>query len=145
MDDRTRAFLQDNQTAAMITLRADGTPHAARVGTGLVDGKIWSSGTRSRVRTQNLRRDPRSTLMVFDTRPESNWRWLTLECTVAIIEGPSVADQTLRIFPDVQAAAPAGHVIWMGQSKTEAEYRQIIADEGRLIYEFTPLRTYGMY
>jgi PPOX class probable F420-dependent enzyme len=145
MDDRARAFLEQNQTAAMITLRTDGTAHATRVGVGLVDDKIWSSGTRSRVRTRNLRRDPRSTLMIFDTRPESNWRWLTLECTVTIIEGPDIADQTLRIYPDIQASAPAGHVIWMGQQKPEAEYRQIIADEGRLIYEFTPLRTYGMY
>lgn len=35
--------------------------------------------------------------------------------------------------------------MWMGQEKTDAEYRQIIADEGRLIYEFTPRRTYGTY
>src|SRR5258708_34684290 len=33
--------------AAMVTLRADGTPHAVRVGMALVDGKLWSSGVPS--------------------------------------------------------------------------------------------------
>jgi hypothetical protein len=145
MDERTLAFLQENHAAAMITLRRDGTPHAVRVGIGVVDGKIWSSGTHSRVRTKHLRRDPRSTLFVFDAGGEPSWRWLAVECAVSFIEGPEVPELTLRIFPDAQANAKPGHVIWMGQEKTAAEYRQIIAAEGRLIYQFEPLRTYGMY
>jgi hypothetical protein len=32
MDEPVRAFLDQNQGAAMITLRADGTPHVTRVG-----------------------------------------------------------------------------------------------------------------
>ncbi len=40
-----QVFLEQNHAAAMITLRADGTPGAVRVGVGLVDGKLWSSGT----------------------------------------------------------------------------------------------------
>jgi PPOX class probable F420-dependent enzyme len=144
MDDRTRSFLEQNHAASMITLRPDGTPHAVRVGIGLVDGKIWSSGTRDRARTKHIRRDPRSTLFVFETG-EPNWRWLALECTVTIIESPDMAELTKRIFPDAQAAASPGQVIWMGQAVTEDRYRQIIVDEGRLIYEFKPLRQYGMF
>jgi PPOX class probable F420-dependent enzyme len=144
MDDRIRAFLEENHAAAMITFRPDGSAHAVRVGVGLVDGKIWSSSTRDRVRTKHLRRDPRSTLFVFETG-QPNWRWLALECTVTIIEDPDMADLTLRIFPEAQAAAAPGGVVWMGQQKTEAEYRRLIDEEGRLIYEFEPLRMYGMY
>ena len=74
----------------MTTLRRDGTPHTVRVGVALVDGKIWSSGTQARARTRHLRRDPRSTLFVFD----NEWRWLTLECRVNILEGPTCRDRT---------------------------------------------------
>src|SRR5439155_1314089 len=51
MDERVAAFIDQNPSAAMVTLRADGTSHTARVGVGVVDGKIWSSGTQSRLRT----------------------------------------------------------------------------------------------
>src|SRR3989304_4526638 len=69
MDDKARAFLETNRSAAMITLRRGGMPHVARVAVALVDGKIWSSGTQTRLRTKNLRRDPRSTLFVFGEGP----------------------------------------------------------------------------
>jgi PPOX class probable F420-dependent enzyme len=141
VDDRARQFLEEHHTAAMITLRRDGTPHVARVGIGLVAGKIWSSGTINRVRTRHLRRDPRSTLFVF----ESQFRWLGLECHVTLIDGPEVPQLTLRIFPEAQVAAKPGHVMWMGQEKTEAEFLQTMVDEGRIIYEFEPSRVYGMY
>ena len=68
----------------MTTLRTDGTPHVARVGVALVDGKVWSSGTQTRLRTKHLRRDPRSTLFVFD----AEFRWLALESRVTILDGP---------------------------------------------------------
>jgi hypothetical protein len=79
LEERALKFVEEATSAAMITLRKDGTPHAARVGVGVVDGKIWSSGTQTRVRTKHLRRDPRATLFVFDTAPDRSWRWLALE------------------------------------------------------------------
>jgi hypothetical protein len=65
----------------------------------LVDGKIWSSGTKKRARTAHLRRDPRSTLFIFD----STFRWLSLECRVNILEGSEVPQQSLRLFQVMQA------------------------------------------
>ncbi|MBV8995992.1 MAG: hypothetical protein JO287_20335 [Pseudonocardiales bacterium] len=38
LDESRLQFLTDHYHAAMITLRADGTPHVAQVGIGLVDG-----------------------------------------------------------------------------------------------------------
>src|SRR2546430_6574410 len=93
LTDKDRAFLEAHHAAAMITLRADGTPHAVRVGVALVDGMLWSSGTHDRVRTGHLRRDPRCTLFVFDpTR-----RYLTLEAIVTILEGPDAPRQIFRL------------------------------------------------
>jgi len=87
MDDRVAAFIGKNHAAAMATLRPDGTAHVVRVGVGVADGKIWSSGTQFRLRTKHLRRDPRSTLFVFDTSPDP--KFLSLETTVTILDGPT--------------------------------------------------------
>src|SRR2546426_12740958 len=82
LTDKDRAFLDAHHAAAMITLRADGTPHAVRVGVALVDGKLWSSGTKERVRTGNLRRDPSYTVFVFDyTR-----HWLTIATAQTLLQ-----------------------------------------------------------
>jgi hypothetical protein len=144
MDERISSFLETNQSAAMTTLRANGTPHVARIGLGVLDGKIWT-GTQIRLRTNHLRRDPRSTLFVFET----GYRWLGLETTVTILEGPDVPGQTLcfmRALQEDQDTKPApGHVMWFGQEKTEKEFLDIMVEEQRLIYEFNVTRAYGMY
>jgi uncharacterized pyridoxamine 5'-phosphate oxidase family protein len=90
MNDAALAFLDKNHSAAMTTLRAEGTPHSVRIGVAVVDGKIWSSGTQGRLRTKHLRRDPRSTLFVFDNA----WRWLTLECRVNMLDGVEARNRT---------------------------------------------------
>ena len=145
MHESTRTFLDQVHSAAMVTLRADGTPHVARVGVALVDEKIWSSGTPTRVRTRHLRRDPRSTLFLF----EGEWRWLGLECTVNILDGPDAPELNLRLFQviqrDMAPASSPGKLIWMGQEKTSEEFLQTMVQEQRLIYEFNIVRAYGMY
>ncbi len=143
VDKAALAFLDKNQAAAMTTLRADGTPHSVRVGVAVVDGKIWSSGTRGRLRTKHLRRDPRSTLFVFDNA----WRWLTMECRVNILDGADAPQLNLRLFQVMQRdQAPApGKILWYGVERTIDEFLQLMKDEGRLIYEFEITRSYGMF
>ena len=149
MDANVRAYLDKNHAASMITLRKNGSPHAVRVGIDLHGDKIWSSGTQTRLRTRHLRRDPRSTLFVFDAQEAGGWRWLTLECTVAILDGPDAAELNLGFFKAMQAAMtpapPPGKLSWFGQPKTEKEFLQVMKDEQRLIYEFSIVRAYGMY
>jgi PPOX class probable F420-dependent enzyme len=145
LDEQARSFLEAHPSAAMITLRDDGSPHAVRVGIAVVDGKIWSSGTETRKRTANLRRDPRSTLFVFDTE----WRWLTLECRVRLIEGPDAHRKSLQLFRTMQSRLPQppppGMILWHGAPKSEDEFLTLMADERRLIYEFEADKVYGMY
>ena len=150
MDERTRAFLENNHAAAMITLRKDGTPHTARVGVALVDGKLWSSGTQTRLRTKHLRRDPRCTLFVFPTAgAEAVWQWLALETTVTILEGDEAPQLNLRLMREMQRgmtpAPEPGKVVWFGQQLTEAEFLVRMVQEQRLVYEFGVTRTYGMF
>ena len=144
LTDNDRAFLDAHHAAAMITLRADGTPHAVRVGVALVDGMLWSSGTHDRLRTGLLRRDPRCTLFVFDpTR-----RYLTLETIVTILEGPDAPRQNLRLFQVMQQhmtpAPRPGHIMWAGQERSIDEFLRIMVTERRLIYQFEVRRVYGL-
>ena len=143
MDERIQSFLESNHSAAMTTLRADGTPHVVRVGVALVEGKIWSSGTQTRVRTKHLRRDPRSTLFVYD----NEWRWLGAECTVRILEGADTPQLHLRLFQVMQQRmpVPAGQINWFGRMMSHEEFLKTMVEEQRLIYEFNIVRAYGMY
>jgi len=132
VDDRVREFLEHHHAAVMATLKADGTPHVARVGVGLVDGSLQSSGTLARVRTKHLRRDPRATLFVFDTT--NPWRWAGLETTVTIHEGADAPQRNLALYR-----------VLAGEPKDLDEYLRAMVAEGRLIYAFEIHRAYGQY
>jgi PPOX class probable F420-dependent enzyme len=148
LDPRALSFLENNQAAAMITLRRDGSPHSVRVGVYPVNGKIWSSGTRDRVRTKHLRRDPRATLYVYPTAAD-DYRWLALDCTVTILDGPDAPQLNLRLMQAFQAKMseppPPGQVQWFGRNLTTEEFLAQMVEEQRLVYEFTVNHTYGMY
>jgi PPOX class probable F420-dependent enzyme len=140
--DRALAFLERAHSAAMITLRADGTPHAVRVGVALVDGKLWSSGVPGRLRTAHVRRDPRATVYVVDQA----YGYLTIESRVTILDGPDAAEQNLRLFDVMQSRRPDRSVLmWEGKPKTHDEFLATMRQEQRLIYEFEPQRLYGLY
>lgn len=131
MDDRERQFLEENHSAVMTTLKKDGRPHVARIGIGLVEGKLWSSGTQDRVRTKHLRRDPRSTLFVLGPHPYS---WMGIESTVTMLDGPEAVEQNLALYR-----------VLAGEPEDLDEYRAAMVKEKRLIYEFSIDRTYGQY
>src|SRR4030095_3518874 len=95
--EKERDFLRQHHAPAKITLKTDGMPHAVRVGVVLVDGTLWSSGTRDRVRTRNLQRDPRAVLFVF----EQGFAALTLETRVRILDGPDIPAQRVRLLLEV--------------------------------------------
>ena len=140
LSDSQRQFVEDHNSAAMITVGADGYAKVARVGVAMVDGRLWSSGTRDRVRTKRLRRDPRCTLFVYDT---ASPLWLAIEATVTILDGRDARALTLRLFRQMQGK-PTGPLTWYGEA-LEAAFLQTMVDEGRLIYEFVPERAYGIH
>jgi PPOX class probable F420-dependent enzyme len=128
MDERVRRFLEDNHRAVMVTLREDGSPHVARVGVGLVDGRLWSSGTQTRVRTSHVRRDPRAALCVLD---DNRYGWLGIEGRVTIHEGDDAPDKNLALYRTIA-----------GEPDDVDEYKHAMVEEQRLIYEFSIDRTY---
>jgi hypothetical protein len=140
LDERALAFLEAQHAAGMITVGDDGVAKVARVGVALVDGKLWSSGTRDRVRTDRLRLDPRCTLYVHG----QDFFWLALETTVTILDGADAPELNLRLFRLMQGRA-SGPLSWFGGELTEEDFLQTMRDEGRLIYQFEITRTYGMH
>ncbi|MDP9223959.1 MAG: PPOX class F420-dependent oxidoreductase [Actinomycetota bacterium] len=132
MDERVRRFLEDHHAAVMATIKEDGQPHVARIACGLVEGRLWSSGTQTRARTRYLRRDPRATLFVMDTK--NAYHWLGLECRVTLLEGPEAVDQNLALYR-----------VLAGEPTDIEEYRSAMVTEQRLIYEFEIHRAYGQY
>lgn len=132
-------FVERNHTAAMITVDAAGVAKAARVGIAVVDGRIWSSGTRDRVRTRRLRRDPRCSLFVFG----GAYGWLTLESTVTILDGDDAADLNIRLFRQMQSR-PSGPLSWFGGELDEDAFRARMVEEGRLVYQFEVEKAYGL-
>jgi hypothetical protein len=139
LSEHEAGFLRSNPSAAMITVGEDGVAKTARVGVTLVDGHIWSSGTRGRVRTHRLRRDPRCTLFVFAGSPQ----WLTIESTVTILDGPDVPDLSVRLFREMQGR-PAEPLSWFGGELDEDAFRARMVAEERLIYQFGVERSYGL-
>jgi hypothetical protein len=138
LSEQEVAWLLDHHAAAMITI-GDDMPKAVRVGVALVDGKLWSSGTKDRARTQRLRRDPRCTLFVFDPR----FAWLTLETTVTILDGDDAPALNLQLFREMQGKQE-GPLSWFGGELDEPAFLQRMAEEGRLIYQFEVQRSYGL-
>lgn len=132
MDDKVQEFLEQNHDAVMTTVKKDGMPHVARIGIGLVDGTLWSSGTQTRVRTKHLRRDPRAALMVLDS--SSRYRWLGLECNVSILDGDDAPHLNLKLYRTLA-----------GEPDDVDEYLGAMVKEQRLIYEFEIVKAYGMH
>lgn len=132
MDDKVREFLEESHDAVMTTLKKDGTPHVARVGVGLVDGKLWSSATNTRARTKHVKRDPRSTLMVMG---DNRWSWLALETDVEIIDdGDGTIAENLALYRVIAGKDP----------DDMADYERGMRDEERIVYQFDIKRSYGM-
>ena len=140
LTDSDKDFLDKNVSAAMITIGSDGIAKAGRVGVRLVDGKIWSSGTRDRVRTSRLRRDPRATFFVFD----AEFGYLTIETTVTILDGPDAPELNLQFFRGIQRK-PSGTLSWFGGELDQEQFLQTMRDEGRVIYEGKIDKAYGMH
>ena len=140
MSESDRAYVEANPSAAMITVTPSGAAKAVRVGLAVVEGRLWSSSTRDRARTRRLRSDPRCTLFVFDR----SFGYQSLETTVAILDGPDVPDLSVRLFRTMQGK-PSGPLSWFGAELEEDAFRQTMVDEGRVIYEFTVGRSYGLH
>ena len=144
LTDAQVAFLATHHAAVMATIDDDGFPHVVPVGCALIDGRLWSSGRRSRVRTRHLERRPHATLTVLPyrtpdrpghqpRRPEAGWGdWVTVRGPVEIRDADPVGDN-LRLYREIMGREP----------DDPSRYAEAMLREERLVYVLSPARAYG--
>jgi PPOX class probable F420-dependent enzyme len=70
LDDRTRRFLEAPNFASIATTMPDGAPHVSTVWIDLDGDDVWVNTAEGRVKTDNVRRDPRVSISVFDQQDD---------------------------------------------------------------------------
>ena len=66
LTDRDREIFEDKNLAHITTLMPDGSPQASPVWVDVEDGKILVNSADGRVKTNNVRRDPRVAISIVD-------------------------------------------------------------------------------
>jgi PPOX class probable F420-dependent enzyme len=128
--DRARQFLRQHRHGVLATIGREGRPQLSNILYVLDDdGRIKISVTQTRVKTRNLRRDPRAALHVQGRDP---YEYLVVDGTVDLIEGDGLADK-LR---DYYRKARGEHPDW-------AEYDAAMVKEQRLLVSLAIERAYG--
>ncbi|MBI3127636.1 MAG: PPOX class F420-dependent oxidoreductase [Candidatus Tectomicrobia bacterium] len=123
------AFLQRCKHGVLATLLPDGRPHPTPVVFGLMGEAIEISMTRDRVKTRNLRRDPRATLCAF---PEGSWHpYLCAEGRAELVEDPD-GQRNLTLYRHIAGKDP----------DDLEEYLQAMKKDKRLVCRLKPERLY---
>ncbi|HVE91540.1 MAG TPA: PPOX class F420-dependent oxidoreductase [Actinomycetota bacterium] len=122
-------LLGRNKKAVMTTIGRDGTPHSVPVLYALDADVVLISGTQGRARTNNLRRDPRCVVTVFD---DGDWfKWVTVQGTVQLRTEDAVAENA-RLYTMITGKPP----------ENMDEYREAMIREKRLVYALSIERWY---
>lgn len=123
------AFLQRCKHGVLATLLPDGRPHPTPVVFALVGEAAEISMTWDRVKTRNLRRDPRATLCAL---PEGSWHpYLCAEGRAELIEDPD-GRKNLALYRRIAGKDP----------DDLAEYLQAMKKDKRMICRLKLERLY---
>lgn len=70
-------------------------------------------------------------------------RWLGLETTVTILDGPDAPGLHPRLFRAVLGLGPEQKIAWGDREATDEEIVAMTEAEGRRIYDFEIRKVYG--
>jgi PPOX class probable F420-dependent enzyme len=87
-DEESAAFLREQRTAVMCTMHPRGSIHAVAMWYGFVDGCLALETKSKSQKAQNLRRDPRLTVLVEDGETYEELRGVELVGTGEVFEDP---------------------------------------------------------
>jgi PPOX class probable F420-dependent enzyme len=124
--DEALAYIRDNPGGVLATIMPDGRPHLTVVFAVPIEGALWISSTQDRIKTKNLRRDPRATFT------SGSSAWVAVEGMVALQDGDDVLERMRRYY----RAARGEHPDW-------DDYDAAMVRDRRLILELVPERAYG--
>jgi PPOX class probable F420-dependent enzyme len=95
--DKARQFLQDHHRAVLATRRRSGDPQLSIVAAGVDDeGRVLISSRETAVKTKNLRRDPRASLLVMSD--EFYGDWVQVDGTVEVVSLPDAMDLLIDYY-----------------------------------------------
>jgi PPOX class probable F420-dependent enzyme len=135
-DQPLRKLLRSKHLGVLATLLADGRPHLSTITYAVDEASsiVRISITDSRVKTRNLRRDPRAALHVTGDTP---WSWVTAEGTAEL--SPVAADpqdETVEELIAYYRAVSGEHPDW-------DDYRRAMVADKRLVLRLPVERLYG--
>lgn len=132
--DRALSFAADRSWGVLLTVKADGFPHASNIGYATFDGGIHVSVTENRVKTTNVKRDPRAALHVTS----SDFRqWAVLEGKARLTDVTTdPGDEAAALLRRVYQTIAGPHPDW------DDFDRAMIADR-RLILSVDVTKAYG--
>jgi PPOX class probable F420-dependent enzyme len=87
-----QAFLLERHLAALVTQRADGSPHSVPVGFTFADGRVRIITRGGSVKVRNAR-NGRAAVTQIDGA-----RWVTLEGPVRVIDDPVVVAEAVAAY-----------------------------------------------
>ena len=136
VDDRMLGFVAEHRWGVLATIKPDGRPHLSNVGYAYdrPAGLIRISVTDDRVKTRNLRSDPRVTLHVAS---KDFWTWVAVEGTAELTRvAADPHDATVEELVTYYRGVSGEHEDW-------DEYRAAMVADQRLVVRFTPEHVYG--
>jgi PPOX class probable F420-dependent enzyme len=126
--------LRRQRYAVMTTLHADGRAQMSLVQQHSHDGIVDVSLTDSRVKTRNLRRDPRVTLLV---QPDGVGSWVAAEGRAELSDiSRQPGDEVGQALSQLYEALAGPHPDW-------PDYHRAMVDDQRLLCRIRIHRTYG--
>ena len=118
-------FVRPRHHLVLLTHRSDGTAQLSPVTGGLLpDGRVVISTYPDRAKAVNLRRDPRTSVLVLSD--DFGGAWLQLDGTAEVIDGEDAVEPLVEYFRCISGEHPD----W-------AEYRQAMRDQGKSLIAIT--------
>jgi PPOX class probable F420-dependent enzyme len=122
--DEARAFLSEHHNAVLTTFRRDGRPQMSPVGATVDEqGRVIVSTRAPAMKTRNLRRDPRVSVLVMNRGFYGDWA--QVEGTAEIVEQP----EAIELLVDYYRRMAGEHDDW-------DEYRAAMVAEQRVLVRF---------
>jgi PPOX class probable F420-dependent enzyme len=122
--DEARAFLREHHNAVLSTFRRDGRPQMSPVGATVDEqGRVIVSTRAPAMKTRNLRRDPRVSVLVMNRGFYGDWA--QVEGTAEIVEQP----EAIELLVDYYRRMAGEHDDW-------DDYRAAMVKEQRVLVRF---------
>jgi PPOX class probable F420-dependent enzyme len=126
--EQARAFIRNHHRAILATVRSDGSTQLSPVLAGVDDeGRVEISSNEGKAKVRNLRRDPRTALLVM-TEKFFERRWIQVDGTAEVVSLPEAAD-ALVAYEHRMAAD--------GDAPDDEELRRRHAEGGAVLVRIT--------